>query len=175
MKTEKGAANLISYFLYIFVSIVVLSTIIYMVQETMQSNEEKYQFDEMIKNITIVSTTIENVTQSRFSSREVTVFNPDVLEIDCNQNQIRGEIIYNLNFRTDIPVVVNDIEISKVSNRLYFVKEIYDLNQGVNIDCNLVNLNKGKTRYIFRYQEYDLENKKIILNIELLDFNRSEE
>lgn len=174
-KTQKGAANLLSYFLYIFVSIIVLSTVVYMVQETIQSNEEKYNFDEMIKNISIISNTFENVTQSRFSSREITVFNPDVLEIDCNQNQIRGEIVYNLNFRTDIPVIIEDIEISKISNRLYFIKEIYDVNQGINIDCNLTNLNKGKTNYIFRYQDYNVEENKIIVSIELLDFNKSEE
>lgn len=174
IKTQKGAANLMSYFLYIFVSIVVLSTVVYMVQETIQSNEEKYQFDEMIKNINLISTTIENVTQSRFSSREVTIFNPDVLEIDCNQNQIRGEIVYNLNIRDDQEIFITDIGISKESNRVYFIKTI-NTNPYINIDCNTVNLNKGKTNYIFRYQDYNLDSQKIILTIEMLDFNKSEE
>lgn len=173
-KTEKGAANLFSYFLFIFVSIAVLSTVVYMVQDTIVKNEEKYRFDEMIKNINNIYNTIENVSKSRFSSREIIINNPDILEIDCQENLIKGEIEYNQNIRSDVKVVITDIEVYKENNRAYF-KRVISENNDVNIDCNIVNLNKGKTKYLFRYQDYNLEENKIILNIELLDFNRSEE
>jgi hypothetical protein len=174
LRTQKGAANLFTYFLYIFVSITVLGSVMYMVQDTIDKNQEKYNFDKMIENIDLISDTFNSISKSRFSAREITIYNPEVLEIDCNQNEIRGEIIFNQEIREDQLVSIRDIEIRKETNRAYFKKNINNNNQ-INIDCNLVNLNKGQTKYLFRYQDYNVDENKIVINIELLDFNRSEE
>ncbi|NCP72281.1 hypothetical protein GW835_02730 [archaeon] len=174
LRKEKGAANLFSYFLYIFVSIAILSSILYMVQDTIEKNQEKYNFDQMIENIDLISNTFQEISKSRFSAKEITIYNPEVLEIDCNQNEIRGEIIFNSEIRDDQLVTIKDIEVSKESNRAYFKKTINN-NSQINIDCNLINLNQGQTNYVFSYQDYNLDENKIIIEIELLDFNKSEE
>jgi hypothetical protein len=168
-KTKKGVANLMSYFLYLFISLVVLSTIVYMAQETISKNEERYQFEELIKNIELISNTFDNVLNSRFSAREVTIYNPDVLEIDCENNLIRGEVRYTQNLKDFFEI--NDIEIERVNNRVYASKIINNTN--INIECNPVVFNKGKQKYIFKYQEYDPIEEKIILFIDSLDFYKS--
>ncbi len=169
IKNQKGAANLISYFLYIFISLIVLGTIVSMVQGTITQNEEKYQFDEMINNINLISNTFDNVAKARFSAREVTIFNPDVLEVDCNSNLIKGEIKYSQNIKSEFNI--NDVNIINVSNRLYFTKSIN--NSDINIDCNLTSFNKGKVKYVFKYSDYNFITNKIIISIDLLDFNKS--
>ncbi len=175
IKTKKGAASLISYFLYIFVSFAVLGIIVYMVQGIIVNNQEKYDFDEMIKNIDLISNTIDEVSKSRFSSKQITIYNPDLLVIDCQENHIKGEINYEADFREDSDVYINNIFVYKESNRLYFFKNIYDSDQNIIIDCEPIFLNKGKTIYIFRYSDYNLSENKIILSIDLLDFNKTEE
>jgi len=172
IKNKKGAANLLSYFLYIFVSLAVLSTVMFAVQDTMQKNQEKYDFDQMIENINLVHNTINNVSKSKFSAREITIFNPEVLEIDCQENLIKGEITYNQNIKEEVEI--SNIQITKESTKLHFRKTI-NQNQDVNLTCNLTNLNQGKERYIIKYQDYNVLSNEINLSIELLDFNRSEE
>jgi hypothetical protein len=167
-KTKKGVANLMSYFLYLFISLVVLSTIVYMAQETISKNEEMYQFEELIKNIELISNTFDNVLNSRFSAREVTIYNPEVLEIDCENNLIRGDVKYTQNLKDFFEI--NDIEIERVNNRVYASKIIN--NTDINIECNPVVFNKGKQKYIFKYQEYDPIEEKIILFIDMVDFNK---
>jgi len=169
IRNKKGAANLMSYFLYVFISLIVLGTIVYMVQGTIKQNEEKYNFDEMVNNIDLISNTFDLVSSSRFSAREVTIYNPDVIEIDCNNNLIKGEIEYSQNLKNEFNI--NDINISFVSNRLYFTKSINT--SDANIDCNLTSLNKGKINYIFKYEDYNFETNKINISINLLDFNKS--
>lgn len=169
-KKEKGVANLMSYILYLFISLVVLSTIIYMAQETISKNEEKYQFEELIKNIELLSNNFNNILGSRFSAREVTIYNPDVLEIDCENNLIKGEVKYTQNLKDDFEI--NNIEVERINNRVYAKKAI--TNTDINVSCNSINFNKGKTKIILKYQEYDPIEKKMILLIDLVDFDKIE-
>lgn len=171
-RKEKGAANLLSYFLYIFVSLAILSTVMFGVQDMMQKNQEKYNFDEMIKNINTIHETINNVSKSRFSAREINIFNPEVLEIDCQENLIKGEITYNQNINEEVEI--SNILITKETNRLYFNKTLNN-NQDINFNCDHLNLYQGKETYVIKYQDYNVLTNEIILSIELLDFNRSEE
>lgn len=159
-----------SYFLYLFISLAVMSTIIYMAQDTISKNEEKYQFEELIKNIELISNTFENVSVSRFSAREVTIYNPDVLEIDCENNLIKGEVKYTQNLKDSFEI--NEISLERRNDRVYAQKIIN--NSDINIECNSINFNKGKTKFIFKYQEYDPIDKKIILFIDLVDFDKIE-
>lgn len=168
LKQNKGMSNLISFVLFTVLSIAVIATIFFLSQGIIQKNQELYEFEEMIKNINLISNTIDGVSQSRFSSKEVTIFNPDTLIIDCENNEIFGQINYTQEIRDDVDVFVGDIEIKKSADRLSFKKPI-NYNTDINVSCNTINFNKGKTRFIFSYNDFIFEQNQINLLFTLLD------
>jgi hypothetical protein len=172
IKKQKGAANLLAFTLYLLVSLVILGIIIFSVQQTIQRNQERYNFNEMIQNIDLISNTIDEVSKSRFSSRVIEIYNPSFIEIDCENNYIKGEITYNQELRDDTLIFIKDIEVTKDLGKVIFTK-IISYDEDVTLNCNYTSFLLGKHRYVFKYEDYNTDEQNINLLIERIDVNKT--
>lgn len=159
---KKGLAVIFSYILYLLIALTVLSIVLVGSLEITTKNQENYKYHEMIKTITYINDSINDVASQRFSNKQITVNNPDEILIDCQEDIIYGNIIYSGEFRIDQNSLVNGITIYKKINNLYFEKTISESGL-INIDCNSINLNKGENIININYIDYS--NQKINITI----------
>jgi len=159
---KKGLAVIFSYILYLLIALTVLSIVLVGSLEITTKNQENYKYNEMIKTITYINDSINDVASQRFSNKQITVNNPDEILIDCQEDIIYGNIIYSGEFRIDQNSLVNGITIYKKINNLYFEKTISESGL-INIDCNSINLNKGENIININYIDYS--NQKINITI----------
>lgn len=163
-KNKKGVSNVVSFVLYIAVGLGVIGTIFFLSLGAVDETQEKHNFDQMLKTIEFIASSIDEVSKSRFSSREVSIVNPGELEIDCENNLIIGSIVFNQELREDTDIFIRDVEIKKIEGRVVF-KRLINFNPNLSISCEPVVFNKGKTNYIFRYDYFNIEENKIYLFI----------
>jgi len=166
IKNNKGAVNLFAYVFYIMITIAVLSIVVISAVDIIDKYEEKYSYNQMIDNITKLDETINLTATKRFSNNNITIYNPEELIINCTRNKITGSIDYSKEIRTDQNTVINDITIYKKLNRLYFERDINKDNI-INLTCNDIILNKGKTQLGVSYFEYNGSSEKVDVDIVL--------
>lgn len=166
---QKGISNILSYILVIFISIIVLSVIVIFAQKNITKNQEIYEFEEMIKSMNKMANTINNVINARFSAREINVYNAGELSIKCNENKIIGKMEYQGKIKDN--ALVSGVKVYRVGEEIVIEKSILS-EKIVNIECNEINFNKGKSKWVFSYQMYDSENEKIKLSIEPSEFSK---
>jgi len=159
---KKGLAVIFSYILYLLIALAVLSIVLVGSLEITTKNQENYKYQEMIKTITYINDSINDVATQRFSNKQITITNLDEILIDCQEDIIYGNIIYSGEFRIDQNSFINGITIYKKINNLYFEKTISESGL-IDIDCNSINLNKGENIININYIDYS--NQKINLTI----------
>jgi len=162
MRNKKGLAVVFSYIMFLLIALGVLAIVLIGSMDVITKNQEKYDYQEMIKSITLINNTINDVASQRYSNKQIIVNNPEELLIDCENNVINGNITYAEEFRVDQNSIINGITVYKKINKLYFIKSTSELGI-IDIDCNLLNLNKGKNVININYIDYS--NEKINISI----------
>ncbi len=167
-KNKKGLAVIFSYIMFLLIALGVLSIVLVGSLEITRKNQENYGYQGMIRSITYINNTINDVATQRYSNKQITINNPDEILIDCQEDIISGNLIYSGKFRTDQNSNINGITIYKKINNLYFEK-IISKSGIIDVDCNSFNLNKGDNTININYIDYS--NEKINITITRPEIN----
>ncbi|HNW05813.1 MAG TPA: hypothetical protein PK655_03650 [archaeon] len=162
---QKGLSTVISTLIYILIAVVILGVVTLSATELFGNVKEKSNYDIMLKNITSIKSTVEDVVDDK-KDIELVVKSPGEIIIDCNNNIITGEIDYFGKYKDEI-VVINEIATYKNNNIMYFE---YNLNKykRLVLDCNDFIIS-NKTTLNIKYQEYIEENDQILINIDCVE------
>jgi len=159
---RKAVASIITVIIYLLISVIILAIVLTSGIELLSNTKEQGNYKQMLEIFTNLKTTVEGVVDDK-QTVEITIINPGEIVIDCNSNQITGNLPYKGKYRTDITPIEN-ISTYKLNNKVYFE---YDLNNytRINLDCNNLILT-NKNILTIKYLEYNEENDKILISIE---------
>ncbi|MFH0905991.1 MAG: hypothetical protein V1824_01480 [archaeon] len=163
IKSKSGVANLYAMVLVIFIAFGLIAIVLPQAINLTNKHLQKSKYEVMITSITELDNTITKVSANKYNSSKITINNPEELEIDCSNDKIKANIIYDLDFRNDTNTNVYGITINKEKNNLYFEKD-YN-NTLIDMDCNSFFFGKGENTIIISYDDFNSTNSKIKINI----------
>lgn len=162
----KAIVTIYSFVIYIVISMSLIAIVYTAATNISSKQQENYNFESMIDTITTINQEIRTIAQNIEGKSQIIVNNPEDLEINCLENLIYGRILYEQSFRDD-DVIIQDVNISKKHNTLEFSLEYNNIilacDEAQEIDGFI--LNKGKNTINIAYQEYDVNNQKVIVSV----------
>jgi hypothetical protein len=162
-KKKKSIATIYSAILYLFISIAIIGIVTNFAIVFINDQQETYKYEVMLDEINKLDSIINNTANNKLNVNKINIKNPEYLEIDCNNNLIKGYINYNKEYK-DKRTVVNGITTYKKLNKIYFEKPI-DNDNRLNLNCRSLVLNKGENNLTIQYFNYDSEDEVINIDI----------
>ncbi len=166
----KAVVTIYSYVLYVIITLGLIVLVYSSAIVTSNKAQEQHNYDRMIEAIQKIDAEIKTVSQNIDSVSQISVENPEELEINCEDNELYGLVTYNQDF-VDDGLKVNNIFVAKQYNNINF-NVYYGVNDNINLVCdsNIIYLNKRLNTINISYEEYDNVEEKINIRISLFDF-----
>jgi hypothetical protein len=166
---KKAVVTIYSYVLYVVISLSLIILAYVSASNFINDQQEEQNMYTMIESIQQMDTEIKDISKNIESRSQIIVFCPNTIEINCEHDFIKGEIIYSKYFRED-GVNIQDISISKEHSLLSFLKTYNKTNIDLvcekdSVDVNSLYLNKGNNTVNVIYKEYNSQEKKVLINI----------